>query len=167
MDKQTSPILRLTHIQQGGGVLTATRSRNTVLLVASLRFFAMTLNWFAVSGYFPSLALWYHLGPNDASLMVASFLLGYGALHIPAGQFAHRHELRSTVVCGLLVESLASILCHGGQISGPPSASGFWRGEGPHSPSEEMSPGLRTPSAITIWPLPSAFLERPLMASAR
>ena len=84
------------------------RCQNTVLGVASLGFFAITLNWFAMSAYFPHLAAQDHIGPGGISLLVASFLAGYGIWHIPAGMWVRRYGLRATVVLGLMIESLAS-----------------------------------------------------------
>lgn len=86
-----------------------TAMRWWMLLILSIGFVALTLNWFDISAAFPALGQQFHLQIPQLALLISLFLAGYGFFHIPTGFIAYRFGLRNTLLAGLLLESLGGI----------------------------------------------------------
>lgn len=80
-----------------------------MLLILSLGFVALTLNWFDIAAAFPALGQQFHLQIAQLALLISLFIAGYGICHIPTGFLAYRFGLRNILLFGLLIESLAAI----------------------------------------------------------
>lgn len=80
-----------------------------MLLILSLGFVELTLNWLDISAAFPALSQQFHLQIPQIALLISLFLAGYGLFHIPTGFLAYRFGLRNTLLAGLLLESLGGI----------------------------------------------------------
>ncbi len=87
----------------------ATSMRWRMLLLLSLGFVALTLNWFDIAAAFPALGQQFHLQIAQLALLISLFIAGYGICHIPTGFLAYRFGLRNILLLGLLIESLAAI----------------------------------------------------------
>lgn len=86
-----------------------TSQRWWMLVILSLGFIELTLNWFDIAATFPALAPQFRLGIPQLSLLISIFFVGYGVFHIPTGFLSYRFGLRNTLLLGLLVESLGAI----------------------------------------------------------
>lgn len=82
-----------------------------MLLILSLGFVALTLNWFDVASAFPALGQQFHLQIPQLALLISLFIAGYGIFHIPTGFLAYRFGLKNILLLGLLLESLGAIAC--------------------------------------------------------
>jgi ACS family D-galactonate transporter-like MFS transporter len=80
-----------------------------MLLVLSLGFVVLTLNWFDIASAFPALGQQFHLQIAQLALLISLFIAGYGICHIPTGFLAYRFGLRNVLLAGLLIESLGAI----------------------------------------------------------
>lgn len=80
-----------------------------MLLILSLGFVSLTLNWFDVASAFPALGQQFHLQIPQLALLISLFIAGYGIFHIPTGFLTYRFGLRNILLAGLLIEALGSI----------------------------------------------------------
>lgn len=87
----------------------ATPQRWWMLLILSLGFVALTLNWFDIASAFPALAQQFQLQIPQLALLISLFIAGYGIFHIPSGFLAYRFGLRNVLLAGLLIEALGAI----------------------------------------------------------
>ena len=83
-----------------------------MLVIISLGFVELTLNWFDIASGFGVIGKDLGVGLPQLGLLVSLFLLGYGIFHIPTGFLATKWGLKNTMVAGLVIESL------GGLVSG-------------------------------------------------
>lgn len=81
-----------------------------MLLIVSLGFVSLTLNWFNVAAAFPLIGEDLTVGVPQLALLVSLFLAGYGIAHIPGGILATRIGMKRTMVIGVLLEGLAGVL---------------------------------------------------------
>jgi ACS family D-galactonate transporter-like MFS transporter len=81
-----------------------------MLLLISLGFVELTLNWFDVAAAFPQIGAQFRLAVPQLALLISLFLAGYGLFHIPTGFLAARFGLRRILLAGLLVESVCGAL---------------------------------------------------------
>ena len=86
----------------------ATPLRWWMLLILSLGFVSLTLNWFDIASAFPALAQQFHLQIPQVALLISLFIVGYGIFHIPTGFLAYRFGLRNILLLGLFIESLGA-----------------------------------------------------------
>jgi len=82
-----------------------------MLLILSVDFVALTLNWFDVASAFPALGQQFHLQIPQLALLISLFFAGYGIFHIPSGFLAYRFGVKNTLLAGMLLESLGAIAC--------------------------------------------------------
>ncbi len=87
----------------------ATPLRWWMLLILSLGFVSLTLNWFDIASAFPALGQQFRLQIPQLVLLISLFIAGYGIFHIPTGFLAYRFGLRNILLAGLLIESLGAI----------------------------------------------------------
>src|SRR5260370_10886616 len=87
----------------------ATPTRWWMLLILSVGFIALSLNWFDIASAFPALGQQFHLQIPQLALLIALFFAGYGIFHIPSGLLASRFGVRNVLLAGLLIESLGAI----------------------------------------------------------
>ena len=87
----------------------ATPARWWMLLILSVGFLALSLNWFDIASAFPALGRQFHLQIPRLALLIALFFAGYGIFHIPSGFLASRFGVRNILLAGLLIESLGAI----------------------------------------------------------
>lgn len=87
---------------------TVRHRRWIMLAVLALGFAAMTLDWFAMPTAFTGIGRDLHAGLPDLALLVSAFVIGYGAMHIPAGFLAARIGLRLTMTSGLVIEGVVT-----------------------------------------------------------
>ncbi len=80
-----------------------------MLLILSLGFVSLTLNWFDVASAFPALGQQFHLQIPQLALLISLFIAGYGIFHIPTGFLTYRFGLRNILLAGLLIEALGAI----------------------------------------------------------
>lgn len=79
----------------------------------SLALIALTLNWFDIASAFLQLIHEYHWDISQLSSLIAVYILGFALGHIPAGMLAYRQGVKTVLLEGLLLESIAAILCSG------------------------------------------------------
>ncbi|HLL79395.1 MAG TPA: MFS transporter, partial [Ktedonobacteraceae bacterium] len=87
----------------------ATARRWWMLLLLSLGFVELTLNWFDIASAFPALSQQFRLQIPQLALLISVFIAGYAIFHIPTGFLAYRFGVRNILLAGLLLESLGSI----------------------------------------------------------
>jgi ACS family D-galactonate transporter-like MFS transporter len=80
-----------------------------MLLLLSLGFVQLTLNWFNIAAAFSVIGPHFGLQVPQLALLISLFLAGYGIFHIPTGFLAYRFGLRNTLLAGILLESLGAI----------------------------------------------------------
>ncbi len=80
-----------------------------MLVILSLGFFQLTLNWFDIAAVFPAVGQQFGLQFPQLALLISLFLAGYGIFHIPTGILAYRFGLRNVLLAGILLESLGGI----------------------------------------------------------
>ncbi|QBD75623.1 MFS transporter [Ktedonosporobacter rubrisoli] len=80
-----------------------------MLLLLSLGFVQLTLNWFNIAAAFSVIGPRFGLQVPQLALLISLFLAGYGIFHIPTGFLAYRFGLRNTLLAGILLESLGTI----------------------------------------------------------
>lgn len=81
-----------------------------MLMLLSLGFVELTLNWFDIAAAFPQIGAQFRLGVPELALLISLFLAGYGLFHIPTGFLAARVGLRRILLAGLLLESVCGAL---------------------------------------------------------
>src|SRR5215469_13051645 len=54
-----------------------------MLLILSLGFVELTLNWLDISAAFPALSQQFHLQIPQVAVLISLFVAGYGLFHIP------------------------------------------------------------------------------------
>ncbi|MBY8863381.1 MFS transporter [Nocardia sp. CA2R105] len=81
-----------------------------MLLLISLGYVSLTLNWFNVAAAFPLIGTSFGATLPQLSLLVSLFLAGFGIAHIPGGLLATRIGLKRTVVIGILIEGIGGVL---------------------------------------------------------
>ncbi|GAA3093297.1 MFS transporter [Streptosporangium carneum] len=89
---------------------TSDTRRWAVLVVVSLGFVMMTVNWFNIAPAFGQIGAEFHVEIPQVALLISAFVAGYGVFHIPAGFLATRLGLRATLVAGMAVEGIAAAL---------------------------------------------------------
>ncbi len=80
-----------------------------MLVILSLGFVQLTLNWFDIAAAFPALGQQFSLQIPQLALLISLFLAGYGIFHIPTGFLTYRFGLRNVLLAGILLESLGGI----------------------------------------------------------
>lgn len=80
-----------------------------MLVILSLGFVQLTLNWFDIAAAFPAVGQQFGLQIPQLALLISLFLAGYGIFHIPTGFLAYRFGLRNVLLAGILLESLGGI----------------------------------------------------------
>ncbi len=80
-----------------------------MLVILSLGFVQLTLNWFDIAAAFPAVGQQFGLQIPQLALLISLFLAGYGIFHIPTGFLAYRFGLRNILLAGILLESLGGI----------------------------------------------------------
>jgi MFS transporter, ACS family, D-galactonate transporter len=84
-------------------------ARWKMLLLISIGFVVMTLNWFDIAPAFPAISADFHTDISRTAFLISLFLLGYGIAHVPGGMLATRIGMTRTLVVGLVVEGVAGI----------------------------------------------------------
>ncbi|MEV7908061.1 MFS transporter, partial [Streptomyces anulatus] len=84
--------------------------RWAMLVVVSLGFVMMTLNWFDLASAFGQISAEFHMEIPQVALLISAFVAGYGVFHIPAGFLATRFGLRATLVTGLALEGVTAAM---------------------------------------------------------
>jgi ACS family D-galactonate transporter-like MFS transporter len=80
-----------------------------MLLLLSLGFVQLTLNWFNIAAAFAVIGPQFGLQIPQLALLISLFLAGYGIFHIPTGFLAYRFGLRNTLLAGIMLESAGAI----------------------------------------------------------
>ncbi len=84
--------------------------RWVMLVVLSLGFVMMTLNWFDLAPAFGPISGEFDVEIPQVALLISAFVAGYGICHIPAGLLSTRVGLRRTLVIGLALEGVTAVL---------------------------------------------------------
>ncbi len=84
-------------------------NRSTWILIAVRAGYAY--NWFTIGPALPAIGAAFSVGPGEWGVLVASFLVGAGAMQVPAGLWARRYGPRSVGLAGAVLLGVASILC--------------------------------------------------------
>jgi ACS family D-galactonate transporter-like MFS transporter len=85
-------------------------TRWVMLAVIALGFIAMTFNWFVLPTTFAGISSAYGAELPQLALLISGFVIGYGAMHIPAGFIAARYGIRLALVGGLALEGIFTTL---------------------------------------------------------
>lgn len=78
------------------------------LALISVGHVLMALNWYNVAASFGLLDEEFGTGLPALALLISAFLLGYGAMHIPAGVIATRIGIRRTIALGLIFQGITA-----------------------------------------------------------
>ena len=81
-----------------------------MLVIVSLGFIVMTINWFNIAPGFGAISDEFHLSISSIAVLISVFVAAYGLLHIPGGFLATRWGLRRTLALGLAVEGVGALL---------------------------------------------------------
>ncbi|EQD57531.1 Major facilitator superfamily MFS-1 [mine drainage metagenome] len=84
-------------------------NRSTWILIAVRAGYAY--NWFTIGPALPAIGAAFSVGPGEWGVLVASFLVGAGAMQVPAGLWARRYGPRSVGLSGAVLLGVGSILC--------------------------------------------------------
>lgn len=84
-------------------------NRSTWILIAVRAGYAY--NWFTIGPALPAIGAAFSIGPAEWGVLVASFLVGAGAMQVPAGLWARRYGPRAVGLSGAVLLGVASILC--------------------------------------------------------
>ncbi|MGA2665888.1 MAG: MFS transporter, partial [Nitrososphaerales archaeon] len=72
--------------------------------------FVCAINWYSVSSVFSLIASDLHQNVSGLGLITATFVLGVASFQIPAGLIAARYGPKRTLIAGMLLISVSSIL---------------------------------------------------------
>ncbi|HEX2107166.1 MAG TPA: MFS transporter [Nitrososphaera sp.] len=69
------------------------------------------INWFNISAIFPLIALDFDIDISLLGSMSAAFFIGVGLFQVPAGIFAAKFNPQVSAVVGIIIASIAALLC--------------------------------------------------------
>ncbi|MGD0718238.1 MAG: MFS transporter [Thermoplasmata archaeon] len=101
--------MSLTGPPSMGARSSAEANRSTWILIAVRAGYAY--NWFTIGPALPAIGVSFAIGPAEWGVLVASFLVGAGAMQVPAGLWARRRGSRAVSLYGAALLGIASILC--------------------------------------------------------
>jgi MFS family permease len=90
------------------GILSSDAEASLSLIVARIVY---GINWFNISAIFPLIALEFEKDVSLLGSMSAAFFIGVGLFQIPAGIFASRFDPRISAIVGIVITSVAALLC--------------------------------------------------------
>lgn len=86
------------------------RNRCVALTIIFFSFLQFPLNWFSIIPAFSPIAAAMHLELPQIGLLVSAFIAGYGIAHIPAGVMAEALGIRTTLLIGIAMETIGTVL---------------------------------------------------------
>jgi MFS family permease len=90
------------------GILSSDAGASLSLIVARIVY---GINWFNISAIFPLVAFEFNKDISLLGSMSAAFFIGVGIFQIPAGIFAAKFNPRISAVVGIIIASMAALLC--------------------------------------------------------
>jgi MFS family permease len=90
------------------GILSSDSEASLSLIIARTVY---GINWFNISAIFPLIALDFNKDISLLGSMSAAFFIGVGLFQVPAGIFAAKFNPQVSAVVGIIIASIAALLC--------------------------------------------------------
>jgi MFS family permease len=90
------------------GILSSDSEASLSLIIARTVY---GINWFNISAIFPLIALDFDKDISLLGSMSAAFFIGVGLFQVPAGIFAAKFNPQVSAVVGIIIASIAALLC--------------------------------------------------------